>query len=164
MNRVFVSVTENIDSPEWINLVENFVLSVLENQKKDGWELSVLFCDDSFIQHLNKEFREIDSPTDILSFEDGTEYEDEDGKWYSAGDIAISLETFTKNAKEFGVSLDNELKRLLIHGVLHLTGLDHGEAHIAKDRTFEVGTEDDKKMLELQEEILLLLNNKVIIK
>ena len=101
MNRVFVSVTENIDSPEWINLVENFVLSVLENQKKDGWELSVLFCDDSFIQHLNKEFREIDSPTDILSFEDGTEYEDEDGKWYSAGDIAISLETFTKNAKEF---------------------------------------------------------------
>ena len=73
MNRVFVSVTENIDSPEWINLVENFVLSVLENQKKDGWELSVLFCDDSFIQHLNKEFREIDSPTDILSFPIRTE-------------------------------------------------------------------------------------------
>jgi hypothetical protein len=42
--------------------------------------------------------------------------------------------------------------------------MDQGEAHIAKDRTFEGGTEDDKKMLELQEQILLLLDNKVIIK
>ena len=123
-----------------------------------------MFCDDDFIQNLNKDFREIDSPTDILSFEDGTEYEDEEGAWYSAGDIAISLETFAKNAVEFGVSLDNELKRLLIHGVLHLSGMDHGEAHIAKDRTFEGGTSEDKKMLELQEELLLLLDNKIIIK
>ena len=123
-----------------------------------------MFCDDKFIQQLNKDFREIDSPTDILSFEDGTSYEDEEGQWYSAGDIAISLDTFSKNAEEFEVSKDNEIKRLLIHGVLHLSGMDHGEAHIAKDRTFEGGTEDDKKMLELQEQILLLLDNKVIIK
>ena len=164
MNRVIVSVTEQIQEPEWISDVEDFVNKILDNQKKDGWELSILFCQDAFIQHLNKEFRQIDSPTDILSFEDGSEYEDEEGKWYSAGDIAISIETFKKNAEEFGVSLDNELKRLLIHGILHLSGMDHGEAHIAKDRTFEGGSEDDKKMLELQEEILLLLDNKVIIK
>ena len=163
MNRILVSVTEKINEPEWISEIEPFVETILQNQKKDGWELSVLFCDDAFIQQLNKDFRDIDSPTDILSFEDGTEYEDEDGKWYSAGDIAISLETFAKNAKEFGVSLDNELKRLLIHGILHLSGMDHGEAHIAKDRTFEGGSDDDRKMLELQEEILLLLDNKVII-
>lgn len=163
MNRICISVTEKINEPKWISDVEAFVESILINQKKDGWELSILFCDDRFIQQLNKDFREIDSPTDILSFEDGTEYEDEEGTWYSAGDIAISLETFAKNAEEFGVSLDNELKRLLIHGILHLSGMDHGEAHIAKDRTFEGGTEEDKKMLELQEEILLLLDNKVII-
>ena len=163
MNRILVSVTEKINEPEWISEIEPFVETILQNQKKDGWELSVLFCDDGFIQQLNKDFRDIDSPTDILSFEDSTEYEDEDGKWYSAGDIAISLETFAKNAKEFGVSLDNELKRLLIHGILHLSGMDHGEAHIAKDRTFEGGSDEDRKMLELQEELLLLLDNKVII-
>jgi probable rRNA maturation factor len=164
MNRICVSVLEQLQAPEWISEIEGFVQKILENQKKDGWELSVLFCNDDFIQNLNKDFREIDSPTDILSFEDGTEYEDEEGAWYSAGDIAISLETFAKNAEEFGVSLDNELKRLLIHGVLHLSGMDHGEAHIAKDRTFEGGTSEDKKMLELQEELLLLLDNKIIIK
>lgn len=164
MNRIYISVTEEIDEPSWISSVSSFVERILENQKKDGWELSVLFCHDSFIQQLNKDFRNIDSATDILSFEDGTEYEDDEGKWYSAGDIAISLETFGKNAKEFEVSLDNELKRLLIHGILHLSGMDHGDAHIAKDRSFEGGSLEDKKMLELQEEILLLLDDKVIIK
>lgn len=164
MNRVIVSVTEKLKEPDWLSNVEGFVNDILQNQKKDGWELSVLFCDDKFIQQLNKDFREIDSPTDILSFEDGTTYEDEEGQWYSAGDIAISLDTFAKNAEEFEVSKDNEIKRLLIHGVLHLSGMDHGEAHIAKDRTFEGGTENDQKMLELQEQILLLLDNRVIIK
>ena len=70
MNRVIVSVTEKINEPNWISQVEEFLQKILENQKKDGWELSVLFCDDKFIQQLNKDFREIDSPTDILSFED----------------------------------------------------------------------------------------------
>ena len=83
MNRVIVSVTEKLKEPDWLSNVEGFVNDILQNQKKDGWELSVLFCDDKFIQQLNKDFREIDSPTDILSFEDGTSYEDEEGQWYS---------------------------------------------------------------------------------
>ena len=133
---------------------------ILEKLGKDGWELSVLFCSDSFIKNLNNEYREIDSPTDILSFEDGDEYIDDEGeKWISAGDIAISIETFMKNAEEFGVPADEELKRLLIHGILHLSGMDHGEAHIGKDRNFEGGSEEDKKMLEKQEILLAELNS-----
>ena len=155
MNNVDVSLEEGLDAPQWFNEVEPFVQKVLADRNADGWELSVLFCSDAFIQNLNKTYRDIDSPTDILSFEDGDEYIDDDGvKWYSAGDIAISIATFSKNAAEFGVPVEEELKRLLIHGVLHLSGLDHGEAHIGKDRTFEGGSDEERQMLVLQEEIL----------
>lgn len=155
MNNIDISVEEGIETPAWFDTVEPFVRKILEDRKIDGWELSVLFCSDAFIQNLNRTYRDIDSPTDILSFEDGDEYIDDSGvKWYSAGDIAISIATFTKNAAEFGVPAEEELKRLLVHGVLHLSGLDHGEAHIGKDRTFEGGSEEERQMLVLQEEIL----------
>lgn len=155
MNTVDVSLEEGLESPEWFAGVEPFVQKILADRNVDGWELSVLFCSDAFIQNLNKTYRNIDSPTDILSFEDGDEYIDDDGvTWYSAGDIAISIATFSKNAADFGVPVEEELKRLLIHGVLHLSGLDHGEAHIGKDRTFEGGSDEERQMLVLQEEIL----------
>ena len=64
------------------------------------------------------------------------------------GDIIISVETVPKNAAYFGVSQNEELKRLLIHGTLHLNGYDHGEAHI------EPGVEPDDEMLKLQETVL----------
>lgn len=155
MNNVDISLEEGLESPAWFGDVEPFVRKILADRGIDGWELSVLFCTDAFIQNLNKSYRDIDAPTDILSFEDGDEYIDDDGvTWYSAGDIAISIATFTKNAAEFGVPVEEELKRLLIHGVLHLSGLDHGEAHIGKDRTFEGGSDEERQMLVLQEEIL----------
>lgn len=160
MNRILVDIEEGTAEPAWLGNVEPFMQKILEKLEKDGWELSVLFCSDSFIKNLNNEYREIDSPTDILSFEDGDEYIDDEGeKWISAGDIAISIETFMKNAEEFGVPADEELKRLLIHGILHLSGMDHGEAHIGKDRNFEGGSEEDKKMLEKQERLLAELNS-----
>ena len=86
------------------------------------------------IQELNASYRNIDSPTDVLSFENGEDYTDEEGnEWFQAGDIAISLETLAKNATYFEVTENEELKRLLIHGVLHLNGYDHGEEHIEKN-------------------------------
>ena len=48
-------------------------------------------------------------------------------EWFSAGDIVISVDTLAKNAVEFDVSQDQELKRLLIHGILHLSGMDHSD-------------------------------------
>ena len=59
-----------------------------------------------------------------------------------------------KNALEFGVEPDEELKRLIIHGLMHLSGMDHGEAHIGKNREFEGGTEEDRKMLVMQEQLV----------
>lgn len=96
-------------------------------------DFSVTFVDDDEIQRLNKEYRDIDSPTDILTFrlDDGEEFpivfdeEYEDQSQEEMGDIFISLESMRRNAREFGVGEDEELKRLLLHGVLHLRGLDH---------------------------------------
>ena len=130
-NRILISVQEDISVPEWFSeeKIKNYVEKVLEELKFDGEEISILFCDDAEIQNLNKSYRNIDSPTDILSFENGSEYEDDEGKWLEAGDIAISFETLPKNAEYFKVSENEELKRLLIHGCLHLNDYDQGEEH-----------------------------------
>ena len=149
-NRVLISVQGGITIPAWLddNKIGKFVIEVLKKLSYDKEEISILFCNDSAIQQLNRDYRNIDSPTDILSFENDTKYTDEEGEWLSAGDIAISLDTLPKNADYFKVSQNEELKRLLIHGVLHLNGYDHGEEHI------EPGVAPTDEMLVLQEKIL----------
>ncbi len=149
MNRILVSMQDGVKEPEWFSKIEGYESEVLKRLGFDGQEISILFCNDSFIQELNKNYRDIDSPTDILSFENGEEYTDEDGsKWLSAGDMIISLDTLPKNAEYFNVSENEELKRLLIHGTLHLNGMDHGDEHVEK------GVEAECEMLKKQEELL----------
>lgn len=149
-NRILVDSQTDIGAQEKLDLdnVEEFILKVMEKLEIDGEEVSVFFCNDSFIKTLNRTYRNLNSATDVLSFEDGEEYEDEDGKWNSAGDIVISLETLPKNASYFEVSENTELKRLLIHGLLHINGYDHGDEHLEKGKTPEC------EMLVKQEKIL----------
>jgi len=81
--------------------------------------LSVLLADDEELKHLNTAFRGKHKATDVLSFP-----ADELAVGH-AGDIAISLETAARQAGKFGHSLQNEVKILLLHGLLHLNGMDH---------------------------------------
>ena len=76
------------------------------------------FIDDEIMRQLNQKFRGKDKPTDVLSFN-----MDEDG---IVGDLAISRESARRNARRFGVTYKQEIKRLVIHGTLHLCGYDHG--------------------------------------
>ena len=121
-------------------------------------DFSVTFVTDSEIKELNKEYREIDAPTDILTFRlDDTpsfpiSFEDEDVDFLNneeMGDIFISLDTMRRNAEEFGVREEEELSRLLLHGILHLRGLDH------KTNDFE-----KEEMLKEQEDVLAKLSLK----
>lgn len=156
-NRFLIDV-DGIDQSEWLGNVEPFMQKLAKELSFDGQEVSVLFCDDAIIQELNKNYRNIDSATDVLSFENGERFKDEDGvEWLLAGDIAISVDTLKKNAEYFGCDIDSELKRLLLHGYLHLNGYDHGEEHIEK------GKKPECEMLKLQEEILLKLKGEKII-
>ena len=156
-NRILISLEEDVIEPVWFNKVEPFIQTVLQKLNYDNEEISVLFCSDEFIKELNSQYRNIDSATDVLSFENGEEYEDEEGLWKNVGDIAISLETLPKNAEYFEVDTNTELKRLIIHGILHLNGMDHGEEHIEK------GVVPTDEMLILQENLLADLSDEKII-
>ena len=157
-NRILVSVEDGMNEPIWLSKAEQFAHKAMSVAGYDGQEVSILFCTDDFIKDLNREYRNIDAPTDVLSFEDGSSYTDEDGnEWFCAGDIAISLETLPVNAEYFNTSQNDELKRLIVHGLLHLNGLDHGEEHV------EDGVEPVCEMLKKQKNILLQLKEEIII-
>jgi probable rRNA maturation factor len=166
-NNLFIGI-EDIEEPAWFQAVEPFVEKVLEKRNHSNWELSILFCSDTLIQQYNNDFRQIDSPTDVLSFEQGDEYIDDEGhKWFTAGDIAISIESLMKNVAEFGVTPNEELKRLLIHGILHLEGMDHGDAHITRDSHITsdtTGKDTGDEMLAIQEALLIEMKEEKIIK
>ncbi len=99
-------------------------------------EINVLITDDGGIQGINRATRSIDKPTDVLSFpmfqmeagkppEDWSGYIDPETGRCPLGDMAISLERATAQAKEFGHSIRREIGYLTIHSVLHLLGYDH---------------------------------------
>jgi probable rRNA maturation factor len=95
-------------------------------------ELSVVICDDAFIAPLNAEWRQVDGPTDVLSFPqlefpDGPNQGVPAGEAAVLGDIVISAETAGRQAAEQGHDLDAELAILLVHGLCHLLGWDHEE-------------------------------------
>ena len=96
---------------------------VFESENKDG-EISVVFLDDDGILKLNREYRGIDRPTDVLSFalNQGDFPDPQPGMW---GDIVVSVETAARQAADAGDSFEDEITRLLIHGALHLLGYDH---------------------------------------
>lgn len=95
-------------------------------------EIHLALTDDARIQVLNKEYRNKDKATDVLSFPQfhpkeisGRSRRRVDAPGPYLGDLVISTETTLKQAKEFGVTKREELARLVVHGVLHLCGYDH---------------------------------------
>lgn len=148
---------EGVNPPVWFDNVEPFVQKVMKLLRFNHQEISIMFCNDECIRELNKTYREIDSATDVLSFENNDVYRDEEGKWKCSGDIVISLDTLPVNAEYFDENSNSELKRLLVHGLLHLNGYDHGEEHI------EAGVAPKCKMLVKQEKLLIKLKDEKIV-
>lgn len=141
-----------ISLPPWAGMVQAYALKVLEVLGKENWDLSVLFCNDAYIRSLNARYRHRDEATDILSFSLGETVTGAGGETrFLPGDIVISLETLRENARYFESSEDEELRRLLIHGILHLDGMDHET------------NEKTEPMLELQEKILTDLAGECIL-
>lgn len=83
-------------------------------------EVEVLLTSDVTIKRLNRDFRGKNKPTDVLSFPAPDEIAEE-----HAGDLAISLDTAARQAASFGHSLSDEVRVLMLHGLLHLKGMDH---------------------------------------
>lgn len=106
--------------------VEKDLDALLAYLDEDG-DFSIHFITDEEMRNLNNSFRGKDEPTDILSFaiNDGDEFPSMEGEEREIGDIFISVESMKRNAESFSVSAGEELRRLLVHGLLHLRGMDH---------------------------------------
>lgn len=122
MNEININ-SHNIEIPDYSDKIVHFCNKVLNMLDINNWEVSILFCDDNYIRELNKKYRNKDRPTDILSFSQGESINDNEK--YLAGDIIISMNAVSENAGEYEISLEEELKRILIHGILHLKGMEH---------------------------------------
>jgi probable rRNA maturation factor len=100
-------------------------------------ELSINIIGDSQMRELNRKYRGIDRTTDVLSFP-----QSEGPDFTLLGDILISIETAERHSKSYGVTLHEELKKLIIHGILHLLGHDHKkkkETEIMREKETELG-------------------------
>jgi probable rRNA maturation factor len=95
----------------------------------DMTEVDITIVDDEEIHQLNRDYRGVDRPTDVLSFALDEDDEDEpellEGQLHLLGDIIISAETATRQAEEYGHGLEREIVYLAVHGLLHLLGYDH---------------------------------------
>jgi probable rRNA maturation factor len=96
-------------------LFSSWITAVITSEAYDEGEINYIFCDDAYLHQINLEYLNHDTLTDIISF-DYTE-----GSLVS-GDIFISIERVKENASDFKVSFDDELLRVMAHGVLHYCG------------------------------------------
>lgn len=147
MNRVAISV-KGCSRPAWLPDCRRFVRRVLKKLKLYNWELSILFCDDDTSQELNATYRHKNYPTDVLAFPQLEITPPGDQVVFLAGDIVISLDRLKLNAKTYQVSEGDELKRLLVHGILHLAGYDH----LSSKLTEPMLREQEKILCELKGE------------
>lgn len=126
-------------APELKRLIVNAIAAALKYEEYDGKaEVSVTLCDNERIHELNREYRGVDRPTDVLSFPlFDDEIEDES---CALGDIVISLEKAKAQAEEYGHSFEREVGFLCVHSVLHLLGYDHEEGKAEESEMFEKQT------------------------
>ena len=125
---------------EFEQLINDTVKASFQYENIPEISVSVLICDDEKIHELNRQYRDIDRPTDVLSF---PMYDDEGNlDPDELGDIVISLERAKLQAEEYGHSIERELAFLTAHSMLHLFGYDHIEE------------DEQKEMFAKQEEIL----------
>ena len=141
MNKLEIFNQTNEEIKE-IKDIERVIDIAIKHQKLDNLEFNIIIVDNTYIHELNKNYRGIDRPTDVISFalEDNKDFVDVGHR--VLGDIYISIDKAKEQAIEYGHDLRREICFLAVHGFLHLLGYDH------------MKEEDEKIMFSLQEEIL----------
>lgn len=105
-----------------IGAYRDFMVRLMKECGANADQVSILFTDDNRMRRFNQRFRKVERSTDVISFPDGER--NIEGK-VNIGDIIISVPRAFKQARDSGWSLEREIKKLLIHGFLHLVGHDH---------------------------------------
>lgn len=104
------------------NAIRKWIISTIENEKQLPGPLCYVFCSDNYLLGLNRKYLNHDYYTDIITFDYARATEAKSKKNVISGDLFISIDRVKDNARNSGTTFDNELKRVLIHGVLHLLG------------------------------------------
>ena len=136
--------TKYKDFEEYYPLLEEYYKKTLKTLKlSDDFVLSVIICGPISIRKINREYRNIDKQTDVISFalldnDEDIEYEDE----IELGDIFINRNRVLSQAEDYGHSVKREFVFLFVHGLLHLLGYDH------------MNEKDEKVMFDLQRKIV----------
>lgn len=115
--------TCKVPSGDWSELGN----TILKQIGRDGSSATIAFVSDQKSRELNRTFRGIDKPTDVLSFPSGDGGSD-------LGDIALSIQRAVVQAKQNGLTLEREISQLILHGLLHLCGYDHETDNGEMDR------------------------------
>ena len=139
-----VNKSRHNDLKDYYPYLEEYYQKTLEVlQIEDNYVLSLIICGPITIKRINRDYRNKDAVTDVISFalldnEDAVEYED----CIELGDIFINRQRVFSQAKEYGHSVKREFVFLFVHGLLHLLGYDH------------MNKEDEEKMFSLQRQIV----------
>lgn len=123
------------------NLLKKWIINTIHLNKATLGDLSFIFCTDDYLLDLNKKYLQHQTLTDIITFD--YSFINHKNTKIISGDIFISVDRLKENAQKYKVTLDNELHRIMIHGVLHLCGF--------KDKT-----EADKQTMTKNENLCLL--------
>lgn len=146
---VDIQLLENFAHEVDTTLIERTIGTVLTYEgRTEQMSIGVLVADDATLQALNRDYRGIDAPTDVLSFADDstTPFVTAPEEPHHLGDIALSYERVLAQAAEYGHSRERELAYLVAHGTLHLLGYDH-----------ETSAEDAAAMRAREEETMEVL-------
>lgn len=141
MNKIEI-FNETKEEIKELDDVKRVIDIAIRNQNLDNLEFNIIIVNNEYIHTLNRDYRNIDRPTDVITFaledyDDGIELEQR-----ILGDIYISIDKAKSQAIEYGHDLKREMCFLAVHGFLHLLGYDHMEK------------EEEEIMFSLQEEIL----------
>jgi rRNA maturation RNase YbeY len=127
---------ETTFKPNKLTVLRNWINDTITKEKHQLEELNFIICSDNYLLKINKEYLNHDTYTDIITFDNSVQPKE------IAGDIFISIDRVKENAKSFKINTQNELCRVMIHGVLHLLGY--------KDKT-----KKDKDLMTEKEDLYL---------
>ncbi|MEW6684665.1 MAG: rRNA maturation RNase YbeY [Candidatus Edwardsbacteria bacterium] len=133
--KIYLEKTIAVKIPE--GKIKKTIQQILTCEDEKDCNLTVVFSDDKYLRSLNRRFRNVDKPTDVIAFSMLEGEEVGTGSKPAPthqilGDIYISVQRAKKQSKEYQVSFEEELLRLAVHGVLHLLGYDHQTPEQAK--------------------------------
>ncbi len=119
----YENITFEVPQPQKIRI---WIKKIIQSEKYEVGEMNFIFCDDQYLHQINMEYLQHDTYTDIITFDQS------ESETIIDSDIYISIERVKENADNQGVMFENELKRVMIHGVWHILGFGDKSEEEAK--------------------------------